>query len=290
MSFKQTGRFRGSIKRLLSARNPSGAGLNQLVDLDRQRVETINQLVDLDRQRVETINQLLGRLVEMDGITAAGRNRSFLADPVFAKAWQHSAEANAEGWPDGVPDVRWRAHIAVWAARRGLVLEGDFVECGVHTGLLSLTICHALDFSRVDKRFHLFDTFAGIPIETVETSEAERVAAANARVYRDVYDIAVRNFSPFPNAKLVRGLLPDTLSGAQIGRIAYLSVDLNNVQAERGVITELWERLTTGAAVLVDDYDWTGCERQQEMWDTFAHTHGTSIACLPTGQGLLIKP
>jgi O-methyltransferase len=52
-----------------------------------------------------------------------------------------------------VPDIRWRAHVAIWAAANGLNIEGAFVECGVHTGLLSLAICHYLGFNQLNKKF-----------------------------------------------------------------------------------------------------------------------------------------
>jgi O-methyltransferase len=265
------------------------ATIEQYQDLDTQRVETIERLQALDRDRVKVIEELSARLHSMDGITAVGRNRGFLKDEVFSAAWEKSAAANASGWPQGVPDVRWRAHIALWAARHGLNLEGDFVECGVHTGLLSLVVCHALKFEALPRKFFLFDTFDGIPLDAVTETEADRVGASNASYYRDVFDIAKDNFSPFPNAILVQGILPQSLADAPIDKIAYLSVDLNNVNAERGVIELLWGKLVNGAIVLIDDYDWTGCEEQKEMWDDFADTRGLMIATLPTGQGLLIK-
>jgi O-methyltransferase len=265
------------------------SAIEKYQDLDAGRVEAIERMLALDRDRVKVIEELSARLHSMDGITAVGRNRGFLKDEVFNAAWEKSAAANASGWPQGVPDVRWRAHIALWAARHGLNLEGDFVECGVHTGLLSLVVCHALKFEAQPRKFFLFDTFDGIPLDAVTEAETDRANASNASYYRDVFDIAKDNFSPFPNAKLIQGVLPQSLADAPIDKIAYLSVDLNNVNAERGVIELLWGKLVNGAIVLIDDYDWTGCEEQKEMWDDFAGVRGLMIATLPTGQGLLIK-
>jgi O-methyltransferase len=226
----------------------------------------------------------------VEGIWAANRTLGFLDEPGFAAAWARSERDNAAGWPGGSPDVRWRAHIALWAARNGLQREGDFVECGVHTGLLSLVICHALDFASLPRRFYLFDTFNGIPTEGVEAAEMERVQRDNATIYTEVFDIARRNFAPFPNAVLVRGTLPGSLDEVPIGRIAYLSMDLNNRKAEQEVIERLWDRIVPGAVILLDDYAWITCESQRDMWDAFAASHGLSVATLPTGQGLLLRP
>ena len=223
-----------------------------------------------------------------DGLAIEGKTAAFLDEPLFKAAWDLSRAGNSEGWRGKVPDIRWRAHIACWAAAHGARLEGDFVECGVHTGMLSMTICHFLDFASSGKRFFLFDTFSGIPLETVEAQELPGAERAN-RHYFDCHELARRNFAPFPNAVLVRGILPQSLLQAPLSRIAYLSVDLNNSGAEKAVIEALWDRLSPSAMVLIDDYGFTGQETQARMWDAFAASQNRAIASLPTGQGLLIR-
>jgi O-methyltransferase len=277
--------------------------IRRLMELDADRVATIQGLMTLDAGRVAKIDslakgnellasslkQISGRFYETDGLIAMDRNLEFMDEPVFAEAWRKSREANKEGWPGGVPDVRWRAAIAVWAARNGLRLEGDFVECGVHTGLFSLVIFHALKFEKEPRSFYLFDTFNGIPLSGLEGIELEHAVASNAGPYVDVWDIARRNFAPFKNAKLVKGRLPDTLSEVDIGPISYLLVDLNIAAPEKAVIETLWDRLVPGAAVIIDDYGWSACKAQYDMWNAFAKRVDHHIAPLPTGQGLLIK-
>jgi hypothetical protein len=56
---------------------------------------------------------------------------------------------------------------------------------------------------------------------------------------------------------------------ADIGAIACLSIDLNNVRTGRGVIEALWHRLSRGAVVLLDDYAWPA-------------RVGTMVAALPS--------
>lgn len=226
---------------------------------------------------------------EANGLAVKNRQLDFLDEPRFAAAWAAAVEGNREGWPRKMPDIRWRAHIACWAARHALTLEGDFVECGVHTGLLSMTICDFLDFAALPRRFWLFDTFAGIPVDRLPQDERESAEAMNRGYYFDCWEIAQRNFAPWPNARLVRGILPESLACAEFDRIAYLSVDLNSAAAERAVMDALWDRLSPGAAVLIDDYAFKGHERQYEMWNAFAVENGRMIATLPTGQGLLLR-
>ncbi len=166
----------------------------------------------------------------------------------------------------------------------------NFVECGVHTGLLSLTICRYLEFEKQARTFWLFDTWKGLPSEGLSDAQASKVESTNRRLYgRDVYDLALRNFAQFPNAKLVRGALPGTLALANIERIAYLSIDLNNAWGEKAVIEQLWPKLCKGAMIVLDDYGWAGYEDQHDMWDSFARSVGAMIVTIPTGQGILMK-
>ena len=254
------------------------------------RFNSIKHWLRKHGQVIDKVNSLYGKTLSQDGVLTYGKNLGFLEEPAFKAAWQVTEEANKGGWPQGVPDVRWRVHMALWAAQQGLQLEGDFVECGVHTGLFSVAICHALNFSNLPRSFYLFDTFNGIPLDNIADTERERVVASNASYYGDVFEIASRNFAAFPNAKLVKGNLPETLTTVDLTKIAYLSVDLNNAAAEKAVITHLWDKLVPGAVVLIDDYAWETCEDQYAMWNAFAASKGLAIATLPTGQGLLLKP
>lgn len=249
---------------------------------------SLRRLLGLPKRQRGHTDYNSGRL-KADGLSVEHRNLGFLTEPSFERGWAASEVANAAGWNGRAPDVRWRAHIAVWAARHGLTLEGDFVEFGVHTALLSTTICHALDFTKVDKTFYLFDTFNGIPLDAVVGEERARAEAANAH-YGDVYALTQATFQPFPNVRLVRGVLPQTIADVPLERIAYVSMDLNTADVEMQVIACIWGRITPGAVIVLDDYGFKGGEVQYARWNAFAASHGTAIATLPTGQGLLLKP
>jgi hypothetical protein len=221
------------------------------------------------------------------------RNKSlkFMDTAAFTSAWRVASNIGEAGWKGGVPDIRWRAHVAIWAAQNALRIEGDFVECGVHTGLLSLSICEFLKFgSFSDRKFWLFDTWEGIPMEGVSEGEKLMAARNNATIYKDnVYSVVEKAFSRFPNTRLIKGVLPGSLSKAAFNKIAYLSVDLNNAAPEKASIELLWPKLSSGALVVIDDYDWIDHAEQRDMWDGFAASHDRFVLTLPTGQGLLMK-
>lgn len=223
-----------------------------------------------------------------------GRNVDFLTDPRFVEANQAGLDAGLQfTWPGtgNVIDMPWRVHIACWAAAHAVHLPGDLVECGVHTGSLSLAICKYIDLNSTGKSFYLFDTFTGIPVEQMAGDELPFRTDENRMYYQqDSYETARKNFEPYPNVRLVRGRVPDTLASVEIEAVSYLSLDMNIAAPEVAALEFFWPKLSTGAIVLLDDYGWTHYRPQKVALDRFAAERKVGIATLPTGQGLLIKP
>ena len=229
---------------------------------------------------------------QADGLGVKNKNFSFLEDERFEKPWAKAARLNQEGWSKtgrGVPDIRWRAHVCCWAAQNAMNLSGDFVECGVHTGLLSLTAADYVELNKSSKRLWLFDTFEGIPADLLSGSEKELAQKNNDNIYFDVYELAKRNFSEFKNAKLIKGRIPQSFSDVDIEQISYCSIDLNNALAEKEAIDFLWPKLVKGSIIVLDDYAFSGHETQYHMWNEFAASVGQMVLTLPTGQGLIIS-
>jgi hypothetical protein len=52
----------------------------------------------------------------------------------------------------------------------------------------------------------------------------------------------------------------------------------------------LWDRLTPGAFVLLDDYAYNGYRSQKIGIDAFARSRRISVLWLPTGQELIVRP
>jgi len=228
-----------------------------------------------------------------DGFSVTGRNTSFLEDANFSDAYAASAFFEHGGrrssWTH--VDLRWRCHICCWAAKQGLHLVGDFVECGVDTGIYSGTITNTLDFGKVNKQFYLFDTFEGIPkLDGMSKADDDYRKRRNAKSYFDSYEFVRAKFKDFPNVVPVRGIIPQTLSVIENRRVAFASIDLNNTLAEKAAIEFIWPRLSPGAIVVIDDYAFSSHRQQYEMWNAFAGSQNVGIATLPTGQGILIRP
>lgn len=227
------------------------------------------------------------------GMKLWGRNVDFLREERFARAYKAGMESGHKfRWPGTSVNIElpWRTHIACWAAMHAAQLPGDFVECGVNTGVLSLAVCTYIEFNSTAKHFYLFDTFSGVPESQMSETERPSCTFTNDMFYEECFELAMSNFRRFPNAHLVQGVVPDSLYQVDIDQVCYLSIDMNIVEPEVAAMEYFWPKLVRGAVVLLDDYGVDLHAEQKAGLDEFANRHNVAIGVLPTGQGLLLKP
>jgi O-methyltransferase len=207
-----------------------------------------------------------------------------LRDPAFLAAY---AQAKAIGAWHGA-DVEWRAYTVCWAAMKARSLEGDYVECGVDRGGFSRAAMEYIGFSDLlDKRFYLVDTYRGIPTETlVDDAHGDFLAGR----YGDTYEAVTKTFAPFPNAVVVRGSVPDILPTVAAEKVCYVCIDLNTTGPSVAAAEFFWDRMVSGAPMILDDYGHTYFAGMQQGLDEFARRRGGQVLSLPTGQGLIFKP
>jgi O-methyltransferase len=222
-------------------------------------------------------------------------NCDFISDPKFEEAYDFGVELSCK-WNNGKKGSmkqEWHTFTACWAGMNALKLGGDFVECGVSSGILSGTMMHYLCFDKFPERtFFLLDTFSGIPLDMVpeEERETSNVVSQNQIYGNDNLQGVKDKFSRFQNCEIIPGVIPDTLSRVNSDQISYLSIDLNNVEPEIQALQFFWPILTPGAIVILDDYGHPAHIDQKRAMDLFASENEVIIFPLPTRQGLIIKP
>jgi O-methyltransferase len=64
---------------------------------------------------------------------------------------------------------------------------------------------------------------------------------------------------------------------------------MNIVAPEIAALRFFWDKLATGAVVLLDDYNFERHILQKQAMDEFAAEKGTMVIPLPTCQGMIIK-
>jgi O-methyltransferase len=260
-------------------------------------VEAIRQFlrdavpIPLRKSLIRMLNSgnYLNRLVygkatyNQDGLVTT-HNADFMSDPRFVSAYEAGQKTGS--WTFG--DLHWRAYIVCWAAQIGAHLEGDFVECGVNRGGYALTVIDYVDFKSLPKKFYLLDTYEGLVERYI--SPEEKAHGVRVGEYEPCYDAVVRTFSPYPNTEIIRGVVPDTLPQVKADRISFLSIDMNTRDPEIAAAEYFWNKLVSGAVMVLDDYGWRKHFEQKIAFDEFARKRGVQVLALPTGQGLIFKP
>lgn len=218
-------------------------------------------------------------------------NDHFRDDPVFQAAYARGVKAS--GGFD--PQMEWRVHVALWAARIAARVPGDFVECGVNAGFVSSAIMQRLDWRIVEKRFYLIDTFSGPVLTQFSRDEIDRrrLQAAEEAMAKGAYVTDLErlraNYREWPNVEIIQGVVPEVLPALRLEHVAFLHLDMNCAYPERAALEYFWNLLSPGAVVLLDDYAYFGCDCLTSAIDAAAVALGTEVLSLPTGQGLIVK-
>jgi O-methyltransferase len=209
-----------------------------------------------------------------DNLITYAHAHGFLTEPRFVAAVLAARPEPAER------AIAWRTHTLCWAAESVAVLTGDFVECGTYQGYSAEVLMHFTD-GAPGRRFWLYDLFD----PSSGAGEGHRLPAHAP----ELADRVRARFGRWDNVVVTQGKVPQILAETAPEHIAFLHVDMNNAEAERGALEVLFDRISVGGIVVFDDYGWTGYQPQKAAADSFIRSHGLSILELPTGQGLVVK-
>jgi O-methyltransferase len=209
-----------------------------------------------------------------DNLITFGHTRGFLTDPRFVAAV--TAEQPS---PTELAFV-WRTHTLCWAAESCHGVPGDYVECGSYEGYSMAVVLRYLA-GLPGRQLYLYDLFDPSGGE----GEGKRLPAHSAELFERVQ----ARFGPYANVLVTRGKVPGVLADIAPRSIAFLHLDMNNAQAERGALEVLFDRISPGGMIVFDDYGWTGYRDQKAAADAFMRANALAVLELPTGQGLVVK-
>jgi len=146
-------------------------------------------------------------------------------------------------------------------------VPGAVVECGTWRGGM---IAGAASLLGPDRAYYLFDSFEGLP--DAQPLDGEKALAwqrdgpasgnyDNCRADQAEAEAAMQR-SGARDVHIVKGWFADTLSSYDGGAIALLRLDADWFESTRQCLEHLFERVTPGGLVILDDYyTWAGCAR-----------------------------
>lgn len=217
-------------------------------------------------------------------------SRHCLDEPAFERAYLKSLQVNDWRTKYGTEfDMRWRYYIVCYFAEMVKKLDGDFVECGVYKGGYAMALMEYLNFPSLKKKYWMLDTFEGLSYDHLTENEKASGLFEKYSEYDDCYEWVQKFFKNLP-AEIIKGTVPETLTQCTAEKICYLSIDMNCAGPEIAAANHFWDKLVTGAVIILDDYGFIGHEEQQAAFDAFAKEKNVRILQLPTGQGIIFKP
>jgi hypothetical protein len=180
--------------------------------------------------------------------------------------------------------IPWRCHQAIWAARHGLNIEGDFVELGTGKGFIMQAVLGSIeDWNLCGKRLLLYDVF----------QKHERSGLGQRRhnkYYAESLESVQHSFQQWKNVVFVQGDVRESIIATRAEKISFLHVDLNDADTETDLLRQLWPSVSTGAVVIVDDYANRGEEWAYARHNELFRELGVDVLTTPSGQGLVVKP
>jgi hypothetical protein len=142
-------------------------------------------------------------------------------------------------------------------------VPGDLVETGVWRGGAGILMRAVLAAHEVpDRCVWLAHSFAGFPDVEQRSNDLDRssdfTSGLGDEIFRVTVDDVRRNFSRFAllddQVRFLEGWFANTLPSAPIERIAVLRLDGDLYASTWDALTALYERVSAGGFVIVDDY------------------------------------
>jgi O-methyltransferase len=252
-------------------------------------------LAEFILQHVKAGGRLLDALRQIGPVNVGGERYDTSVVGPFAMPWTHDQMFKAiYSQADAIERGAWggygvepRAYILLKMAEVALQCQtGDFVECGVFRGGTALLAADVFKKANATGKFHLFDTFSGVPDENL--TPEERAAAIGGSFQEVSVEETSQNLQKFSDFVVFHpGFVPDTFVGAGINEVRYAHVDINTGQATLDCLEYLVPRLVDGAVMILDDYGWPAYVDCKLVTDTYFAEQGLPGPIpLHTGQAI----
>jgi O-methyltransferase len=146
----------------------------------------------------------------------------------------------------------------------------------------------------LERSFYLYDTFLGFDQAMSDESDfgggIEWMSDAQEKYANpDNLKKVKERMSPYTNVEIVKGSVPDSLQNSP-SKIAFMHIDLNSPKAESAALEILFDRMSPGGFIVLDDYGWFNMQKQKDAALNFFTDRKIGILELPTGQGLVLVP
>jgi hypothetical protein len=164
-------------------------------------------------------------------------------------------------------------------------VAGDLIETGVWRGGASIFMRAVLKaYGVTDRIVWVADSFEGLPAPDPELYPLEAKVQSGPVMQKSYRNFAVgleevqRNFAAYglmdDRVRFLKGWFKDTLPNAPIGPLSLIRLDGDFYESTRDGLTNLYDRLSIGGYVIIDDYgedSWTYCRKAVDEFRVERH-------------------
>ena len=171
-------------------------------------------------------------------------------------------------------------------------VAGDLIEAGVWRGGASIFMRGVLKVHNVtDRVVWAADSFEGLPEPDAELFPLEAKVQSGPVMQKLYHNLAAsldevkRNFAAYEllddQVNFLKGWFKDTLATAPLGALSLIRLDGDFYESTMDGLTSLYDRLSIGGYVIIDDYgqdSWTYCRRAVDEFRSERHIEDALIA------------
>ena len=164
-------------------------------------------------------------------------------------------------------------------------IRGDLAECGCARGGNAAFLGRILKQKQAlpQRQVWLFDTFEGLPAPTANDPDYEQAKEHTGGCLGTLDEVRglIARSGIEEHYRFVKGLFQETLARTDTGALAVLHVDGDWYDSTLCVLNELYDRVTPGGFIQIDDYHhWEGCRKAT---DEFLRQRGPTVKLEHTG-------
>ncbi len=158
----------------------------------------------------------------------------------------------------------------------GVGTPGDVVEFGCYVGTTSVPLGKRL--MGTDKKLYVYDSFEGLPEKTSEDESPTGTQFVAGELLASKKQL-IKNFKQanVPLPVITKGWFSDVTPAQTPARIAFAYLDGDYYRSVLDPLKLIWDRLTPGAIILVDDYANEALPGAAKAVDDWLRTHPAKL-------------
>lgn len=166
-------------------------------------------------------------------------------------------------------------------------IKGDIAEIGVFKGGSSKMIAHAINVSASDKKFHMFDTFAGsIPLDYYT---ADDIGQGGSNYWNIPLDQVMKVVGTHKFITTHEGLFENKCHEVENNKFSFVHVDCDYYNAIMSCCKFFYPRLNDGGAMFFDDYGFEGTKGAKIAADQYFSDKPDKPFLCTTAGALIVK-